>query len=406
MTEDQTHDEHVNETTGEIELRRPPTTNAWLDRLQPNQTTDGWIPAMPSIIRAAEYVYQTPFVPPGLRTPGGTIGAIMYGREIGLPPITAVQSIHEIKGNVGMKAETMRAMILAAGHEFRVVESTAQRCRIRVRRKADALDPEAWQIVEYTYAEAVLAGDDRNKEGKQQGTNYQRRPVDMLVARCTTRAARLVFPDVIRGMGGLEELDDLAREEIREREGNPFHAEERTTGVTRQAPAEQQAAPRRRATPVDARRRKVEPEPAKPEPAKPAADEPVDAEFTEVVPEPAKPDAPAPAEPDASPSPATETEPEASPSAEGADRPAGPTIAASQRAMMMGHFSRFGLGDDRDERLAVLSTLVGRPVGSANDLTRQEASRVIDFLAKTRDRERLYATMDEAARPSEPEAGQ
>ena len=71
---------------------------------------------------------------------------------------------------------------------------------------------------------------------------------------------------------------------------------------------------------------------------------------------------------------------------------------------MMGHFSRFGLGEDREERLAVLSTIVGRTVESANDLTRAEASRAIDFLGKTRDRDRLYATMDSAASAPEPEA--
>lgn len=399
MTDDPTTQAHetpeeVDHVTGEL-VPVAPNRPAWVEQLRPNQTTDGYVPAMPALLRAADLIYQTPFVPKGLRTPGGTLGAMMYGRELGLPPITALQSLHEINGKVGMSAEMMRARITAAGHEFVIVEATAQRCRIRCRRKEDKLDPEAWRVVEYLYSEAVLAGDDRNKDGRQQGTNYQKRPVDMLVARCTTRAARWHFPEEIHGLSSAEELDDLARSS--EFEGpaptstapvaRTPRAERVTTRATRAA--SKPAAP----PPTD------RPAQASEAPGGPSEAEDIhDAEVVEVEgsapidaagEEPVEFRAPAASGPDV----ARELR-EAVDAAKAKREAAGPPVAAAQRAAIMGHFSRMGLADDRDERLEAISTIIGRRIGSANELTRAEASKLLDGLGKLRDREGLYKVLD------------
>ena len=386
--------EEVDHVTGEL-VPVAPNRPTWVEQLRPNQTTDGYVPAMPALLRAADLIYQTPFVPKGLRTPGGTLGAMMYGRELGLPPITALQSLHEINGKVGMSAEMMRARITAAGHEFVIVEATAQRCRIRCRRKEDKLDPEAWRVVEYLYSEAVLAGDDRNKEGRQQGTNYQKRPVDMLVARCTTRAARWHFPEEIHGLSSAEELDDLARSA--EFEGpaptstapvaRTPKAERATTRATRAA--SKPAAP----PPTD------RPAQASEAPGGPSEAEDVhDAEVVEVEDsapidaageEPVEFRAPAASGPDV-----VQELREAVDAAKAKREAAGPPVAAAQRAAIMGHFSRMGLANDRDERLEAISTIIGRRIGSANELTRAEASKLLDGLGKLRDREGLYKVLD------------
>lgn len=399
MTDDPTTQAHetpeeVDHVTGEL-VPVAPNRPTWVEQLRPNQTTDGYVPAMPALLRAADLIYQTPFVPKGLRTPGGTLGAMMYGRELGLPPITSLQSLHEINGKVGMSAEMMRARITAAGHEFVIVEATAQRCRIRCRRKEDKLDPEAWRVVEYLYSEAVLAGDDRNKEGRQQGTNYQKRPVDMLVARCTTRAARWHFPEEIHGLSSAEELDDLARSA--EFEGpaptstapvaRTPKAERVTTRATRAA--SKPAAP----PPTD------RPAQASEAPGGPSEAEDVhDAEVVEVEDsapidaageEPVEFRAPAASGPDV-----VQELREAVDAAKAKREAAGPPVAAAQRAAIMGHFARMGLADDRDERFEAISTIIGRRIGSANELTRAEASKLLDGLGKLRDQEGLYKVLD------------
>lgn len=389
----ETPEEEVDHVTGEL-VQVAPNRPTWVEQLRPNQTTDGYVPAMPALLRAADLIYQTPFVPKGLRTPGGTLGAMMYGRELGLPPITALQSLHEINGKVGMSAEMMRARITAAGHEFVIVEATAQRCRIRCRRKEDKLDPEAWRVVEYLYSEAVLAGDDRNKEGRQQGTNYQKRPVDMLVARCTTRAARWHFPEEIHGLSSAEELDDLARSA--EFEGpaptstapvaRTPRAERVTTRATRAA--SKPAAP----PPTD------RPAQASEAPGGPSEAEDIhDAEVVEVegsAPIDAAGEEPVEFRAAASGPDVVQELGEAVDATKAKREAAGPPVAAAQRAAIMGHFSRMGLADDRDERLEAISTIIGRRIGSANELTRAEASKLLDGLGKLRDREGLYKVLD------------
>lgn len=58
---------------------------------------------------------------------------------------------------------------------------------------------------------------------------------------------------------------------------------------------------------------------------------------------------------------------------------AGPGLSPAQRGMLLGLFGKVGI-DDRDARLRTASTLVGRTLGSANELSKSEASALIDVL--------------------------
>ncbi|MFG3709507.1 ERF family protein [Micromonospora sp. NPDC047730] len=55
-------------------------------------------------------------------------------------------------------------------------------------------------------------------------------------------------------------------------------------------------------------------------------------------------------------------------------------LSDSQRGMLMGQFTKLGI-EDRTARLRTMTTLLGRQVESANDLTRAEASDLINVLA-------------------------
>ncbi|MET9303218.1 ERF family protein [Micromonospora aurantiaca] len=59
------------------------------------------------------------------------------------------------------------------------------------------------------------------------------------------------------------------------------------------------------------------------------------------------------------------------------EQPAGPSV--SQMGMLMGLFGKVGL-KEREARLRTASTLVGRPLESAKDLTRAETSDLINVL--------------------------
>ena len=352
-----------------------------------DRATDSWTDVLHDVITLSRGIAQTEFVPAGLRGSEAKVSAaILYGRELGLPPLTALGATHVIEGKAGVSAEMLRALVLQAGHELHIVESTRERCTIRGRRRGS----EEWTSATWTIAEAHQTQVFISKaqgwgplSGKSQWKSW---PTEMLLARATTRLVRMIFPDVAHGMRSVEELQDMTTTEVVDAEAT-------------QAPPE--------AAPVQ-RRRKARPaaRPA-PEPASAPAQEHADAEVDELPTEPtntvqrARKERPAP-------TPAAEPQPEADApveaevvDAEVVDEPApkpatkadDPTRRAVTAALM--HWKRMGV-EDRAERLWLTGEVIGRPITSSNDLTLDEARLLANRLERTKDRAALEAAIDQA----------
>lgn len=84
---------------------------------------------------------------------------------------------------------------------------------------------------------------------------------------------------------------------------------------------------------------------------------------------------------------------------EAAGRPGGEApISGPQRGMVLALFGKAGI-EDRDERLEVSRRIVGRPgLGSANELTSREASKLIDVLQAAAGLEDMFDSLDVADR--------
>jgi hypothetical protein len=162
--------------------------------------TDGWTDILPAVGDLAGKISGTEFVPESLRGKTAAVAAaILYGRELGLEPMTSLRSINVIKGKPTLSAEAMRAMVLAAGHDIRFAEMTAARCVIVGRRKGQ----EDSTTVTFTM-------DDAKKMGVGGGAQYSKMPRQMLAARATAELCRLIFADAIGGlMVDVEALDDV-----------------------------------------------------------------------------------------------------------------------------------------------------------------------------------------------------
>ena len=64
-----------------------------------------------------------------------------------------------------------------------------------------------------------------------------------------------------------------------------------------------------------------------------------------------------------------------------------PAAAQGARGVIHQHFTRLGFtADERDQRLAAMSAIAGRDIGSTNDLTAAEGKHVMDTLSRCRDR--------------------
>jgi hypothetical protein len=292
-----------------------------------------WLEVMDRGVELAEIIANTDFVPRGLRgNQAAILAAILYGHEVGLEPMTSLSTIAVIEGKPTMAAEAQRALILAAGHELVLEETTNTRATWAGRRR----DAKVTHRITWTIDDAKRA----RLAGKP---SWQAYPAAMLSARASAALARAIFPDVIRGMAATEELEgDVELEpavvESAEAPAKPATRRRRRVGTASGSSSTPQAEPE----PI--------PSPAMPEPQ----------------PGPAEPSADAGGQP-----------------AESADMPADPATpdgpSRAQLAMMFALFGQKG-PTEREERLAYCERVLDRKIGSSKELSALDVSRIIEAL--------------------------
>lgn len=332
--------------------------------------TDSWVSVVGDVVRLAQQISSTDFVPKGLRNNvPATAAAMLYGREVGLPPMTALTSIHVVDGRPGMSAEGMRSLVFAAGHELVFDEATGSLCRMRARRRgSNEWTSLAWSL-DMGRAAGLLGRD-----------NWKKYPRAMLIARCTTDLCRMVFPDVIHGFRSIEEIGDMGDLIDPTGDDAPVAPKRGRSTVSRRPRAIETAE-----LPPEGSRTATDREEAAPpsEISDPSVDAASSGDGGEVETAPS----PDPA-PDDVPIPEVVEETTAKPTAVDQDETTEPgerRVNRSSVRMILRQFDRLGLGDDRDERLAITTGIVGREVTTTNDLTVEEAGKVLTAVGSCRD---------------------
>lgn len=128
---------------------------------------------------------------------------VLAGRELGIPALTSLRSIHIIEGKPSLSAHLIVALVLRSGlaHYFRMVESTDRKATYETRRKGDP----APTPLTYTIEDAERAGLTRpSKNGKP--SNWTVRPKPMLRKAAAVELARAVYPDVVSNVYDPDEL--------------------------------------------------------------------------------------------------------------------------------------------------------------------------------------------------------
>ena len=283
--------------------------------------TDNWVPVLASVGDLAQKIAGTQFVPKSMqRNPAAVAAAILLGREMGLGPMASLRGIDVIEGKPALTAQMLAARILAAGHSIEWIESTDSRCTVRVTR-ADGLSS----------AEVTWSRQDAERAGLWGKGAWRGYPRHMLRHRALGEAAGMACPDVALG---LDAVDGAAEEPARPAGG--------TTVVQVARPAQGTAATLDSGD-SDAR---LHPDPS----TEPVAVEPG-------------------SQPDTAPAPAPEPE------------PISPAQMRKLRAVLADWNQLQGLTRDPDRDRDLIGSLIGRPLESAKDLTKAEATTAIDALA-------------------------
>ena len=300
---------------------------------------DSWVHILAPVGDLAAKIAGTDFVPKDFRgKPAAVAGAILFGRELGLPPMTTLKNTYVVHGTPDLSAEAQRALVLAAGHEIEFEEVTATRCKMRGRRTGS----EVWTQAAYTMDEAKQSGD------FTKNSNYKTRPQEMLIARCTSRLCSMIFPDVTGGFSSAVNVPLVQSDS--EPQPQPQVTEQATVTVHQEVKK-----PRTRSKP------KIEPKQAEPA-ARPEPDAPAEPPLPgedgyEQFGEDAPPAAPAPQED------VEDT------------KPTRKMLTALHAALNAAGLS------DRQDKLQFCADVVGRQIASSSELTRAEVGDCLDTLA-------------------------
>jgi hypothetical protein len=155
-----------------------------------------WVELMEPSVELAKAVANTDFVPRAMRgNPAAIAAAILYGDEVGLGPMQSLAKIVVIDGRPCLYAEAQRALILSAGHDLWLEESTATRCTWAGKRtNSDQSNRVTWTL------------DDAKRAGLAGKDAWRKYPRQLLSARASAELARAVFADAIGGLAAVEEV--------------------------------------------------------------------------------------------------------------------------------------------------------------------------------------------------------
>jgi hypothetical protein len=166
---------------------------------------DGWVAMASDVFKLAAHICDTDFVPKAYRgNAPATAAAILTGRELNMGPMMSLKHVQVVEGNPSLSAEYKRARVLAAGHEFSILEWNSTRCKVKGRRRGTNEPP---LEVTYTMDDARKAGLVRDRSG------WVKRPRRMLFARAGTDLCDALFSDVVNGLPTAELLAEGSTED-------------------------------------------------------------------------------------------------------------------------------------------------------------------------------------------------
>ena len=248
-----------------------------------------------------------------------TVSAVLLaGQELGFGPMASLRSITLIKGTVALYALAARALLLQAGHEIVVKESTSQRAVVVGRRAGGEWQTVTWDLDRARTAKLFPGGE---------YSNWRTQTKAMLVARATAEVARWIAADAMLGLPVMAEELELNSDGVVPALDPDAAATVDAKAIEPPKTVKRRAAPARVALPAATM-------PPAPEPVQPAPAEPQRVE---------------------------------------------PRLTPAQRNRIHAGLRDIGAGT-RDQGLALLGAWVGHPVESTNHLTPEDATVVIDRL--------------------------
>lgn len=135
-------------------------------------------------------------LPKGIDTLQKMVVALQAGREIGLQPIEALNSLYFVNGKVAMYGEAVPMQIIRAGHDVEWGECNEKTATVTITRGDNGRS----MTTTFTMEQAKERGYTKNDL-------YRTFPENMLKWRALSMTAKFICPDALRGIGIKEEME-------------------------------------------------------------------------------------------------------------------------------------------------------------------------------------------------------
>lgn len=148
----------------------------------------------PPLIQVSEALFKSGLFP-NVRNSYGAFAIVEYGHELGIGPMTSLQTMAIVSGKICMAAQMMLALAVKAGVNYKIIVSTNEKAEIQF--KGDT---------EYVSAFSI---EDAKKAGIYKAqSGWEKYPKNMCFWRAVTQGIRVVKPGVVLGLYAIEELQD------------------------------------------------------------------------------------------------------------------------------------------------------------------------------------------------------
>ncbi len=157
--------------------------------------------------------FNSKLLPSWVRSVDQAIVVALYGKELGLPPMTSFKVIYLVDNVPTLNAKGLGMILRKLGIEYYQTKDAEKVCddnkklinpiaitEIKGKRKGDS----DWHYVQFTWEDATNAG----LTGKD---NWKKYPKAMLYARCLSKFANIVAPDVMCGFYLADELENSGK---------------------------------------------------------------------------------------------------------------------------------------------------------------------------------------------------
>jgi len=161
----------------------------------------------------AKAVMTSGLAPSAFKTPEAVLVAIQYDMELGLPPLSALNSVYVVRGRPSLWGDAVPGVCAKVIESYKDEEigekgKDSWGWKITVKRK-DRADP---IIRTYTVDDAKTAKIWQKRGSNGEDTPWITNPGRMLFMRARTYAFRDLCPDIMRGIYTVEEIRDIPEE--------------------------------------------------------------------------------------------------------------------------------------------------------------------------------------------------